>query len=74
MMAVRAVRKEKGVIPAMKRVDTCAAEFEAGACRAPGPRAPVPPSAPRPSTVLCPAPACFLRGVCCCMAMCYCAV
>lgn len=30
MMEVRAVRKGLGVIPSMKRVDTCAAEFEAG--------------------------------------------
>lgn len=28
--AVRAARLAKGVVPAMKRVDTCAAEFEAG--------------------------------------------
>ncbi len=28
--AVRAARKELGVVPSMKRVDTCAAEFEAG--------------------------------------------
>lgn len=30
MMAVRAARKALGVVPSMKRVDTCAAEFEAG--------------------------------------------
>ena len=29
-MEVRAKRKELGVVPSMKRVDTCAAEFEAG--------------------------------------------
>ena len=29
-LEVRARRKELGVLPSMKRVDTCAAEFEAG--------------------------------------------
>ena len=29
-MEVRRVRHLKGVVPSMKRVDTCAAEFEAG--------------------------------------------
>lgn len=30
MMEVRRARIAKGVVPSMKRVDTCAAEFEAG--------------------------------------------
>lgn len=29
MMTVRAARKKLGVVPSYKRVDTCAAEFEA---------------------------------------------